>query len=226
MRRMLRIALARKPTGSPQCADDADAGRELADRAAAVQHLERHVVGEQHQEDQRRRATARTTPGRRCESDAEREREDDRDLDHRVEEAGEEAGAESGEHQLERDALRRRERDAVVEEHMTNLDEFVRDRSPTWTELEQLVARGGNSPARLGPDGVLRLGACYRAVAADLALRAPPLSRPIRSSAGSNGSPQRGRHAVYNTTSVAQHGARVRVARLLAARARAARRCS
>jgi uncharacterized membrane protein SpoIIM required for sporulation len=82
---------------------------------------------------------------------------------------------------------------------MTNLDEFVSERAPTWTELEQLVARGGNAPARLGPDGVLRLGSCYRAVAADLAYarrRFP--SDPIVGRLEQL--TQRGRHAVYNTT--------------------------
>ena len=53
---------------------------------------------------------------------------------------------------------------------MFNLDQFVSERAPTWTELEQLVERGGNRPSRLGADGVRRLGDCYRATAADLAL--------------------------------------------------------
>jgi uncharacterized membrane protein SpoIIM required for sporulation len=82
---------------------------------------------------------------------------------------------------------------------VTNLDEFVRDRAAIWTELEQLVERSGNSPARLGPTGVLRLGTCYRAVAADLAFARrrfpsdPIVGRLERLT-------QRGRHAVYNTT--------------------------
>jgi hypothetical protein len=54
------------------------------------------------------------------------------------------------------------ERDPIVELHVSNLDEFVSDRSPTWFELEQLLARAGNRPSRLGADGVRRLGACYR----------------------------------------------------------------
>src|SRR5262249_49145231 len=144
--------------------DDADARRELADGPAAVQHLERRVVAE-HDEEQQHADDGAHDPGRRCEVDAEREREDDRELDDRVEETGDAAGADPGEHELERDALRSRDRHAVVEEHMTNLDEFVRERTPTWNELEQLVDGGGNAPARLGPAGVLRLGACYRAVA-------------------------------------------------------------
>jgi len=82
---------------------------------------------------------------------------------------------------------------------MTNLDEFVRERTPTWTELEHLVDGSGNTPARLGPAGVLRLGACYRAVAADLAFARrrfpadPVVARLERLT-------ERGRHAVYNTT--------------------------
>ena len=82
---------------------------------------------------------------------------------------------------------------------MTNLDEFVRERTPTWTELEQLVDGSGNTPARLGPAGVLRLGTCYRAVAADLAFarrRFP--SDPVV--AQLERLTERGRHAVYNTT--------------------------
>jgi uncharacterized membrane protein SpoIIM required for sporulation len=51
-----------------------------------------------------------------------------------------------------------------------NLDQFVADRSPTWTELEQLVDAAGTKPSRLGAEGVRRFGTCYRATAADLAL--------------------------------------------------------
>ena len=81
---------------------------------------------------------------------------------------------------------------------MSNLDEFVRDRSATWTELDHLLAAGG-SPQRLGPDGVRRLGTCYRATAADLAIarrRFPTdpvvgrLEQLVR----------RGRQSVYSTT--------------------------
>ncbi len=53
---------------------------------------------------------------------------------------------------------------------MFNLDQFVSDRAPTWTELETLIDDAGSRPSRLGAGGVRRLGACYRAVAADLAL--------------------------------------------------------
>jgi uncharacterized membrane protein SpoIIM required for sporulation len=51
-----------------------------------------------------------------------------------------------------------------------NLDAFVRQRTPEWDELGQLVTRAGQRPERLGPAGVRRLGATYRAAAADLAL--------------------------------------------------------
>jgi uncharacterized membrane protein SpoIIM required for sporulation len=83
--------------------------------------------------------------------------------------------------------------------HVSNLDEFVRDRSETWTELDQLVSAAGGSPQRLGPNAVRRLGACYRATAADLAIarrRFPTdpvvgrLEQLVR----------RGRQSVYNTT--------------------------
>ena len=53
---------------------------------------------------------------------------------------------------------------------MFNLDQFVTDRAPTWTELDELVAHAGGRPSRLGADGVRRLGETYRATAADLAL--------------------------------------------------------
>lgn len=49
-------------------------------------------------------------------------------------------------------------------------EHFVRDRAKAWRELEQLVTAAGRRPGRLGPEGVLRLGALYRSAAADLAL--------------------------------------------------------
>lgn len=52
---------------------------------------------------------------------------------------------------------------------MSNLDAFVADRSPSWTELEDLVNRAGRRPERLGADGVHSLGAAYRSAVADLA---------------------------------------------------------
>jgi uncharacterized membrane protein SpoIIM required for sporulation len=51
-----------------------------------------------------------------------------------------------------------------------NLDQFVSDRSPTWNELERMLADAGSRPSRLGADGVRRFGENYRATAADLAL--------------------------------------------------------
>jgi uncharacterized membrane protein SpoIIM required for sporulation len=50
------------------------------------------------------------------------------------------------------------------------LDRFVAAREPAWAELEALVARAGTRPDKLGPAGVLRLGALYRRAAADLSL--------------------------------------------------------
>jgi len=83
---------------------------------------------------------------------------------------------------------------------VSNLDEFVGDRSPTWFELEQLLARAGNRPSRLGADGVRRLGACYRASAADLALArrrfaGDPVVVRLEQLV------QRGRQSVYNAPS-------------------------
>jgi uncharacterized membrane protein SpoIIM required for sporulation len=49
------------------------------------------------------------------------------------------------------------------------LDRFIAARSPDWQELELLVRQGGRRPERLGPERLLRLGALYRATAADLA---------------------------------------------------------
>jgi uncharacterized membrane protein SpoIIM required for sporulation len=80
-----------------------------------------------------------------------------------------------------------------------NLDEFVRDRTPAWSELAQLVDAAGGRPARLGADGVRRLGTSYRSAAADLeyARRRFP-SDPVVLQL--EGLVQRGRHAVYHTT--------------------------
>jgi uncharacterized membrane protein SpoIIM required for sporulation len=51
-----------------------------------------------------------------------------------------------------------------------SLDSFVDERRESWAELDALVRRAGRRPERLGPEGVLRLGALYRSAAADLAL--------------------------------------------------------
>ena len=82
---------------------------------------------------------------------------------------------------------------------MANLDEFTRERAATWQELDTLTSAAGNSPAKLGPGGVRRLGACYRATAADLALarrRFPsdPIVLQLEQLV------RRGRQAVYHTT--------------------------
>ena len=50
-----------------------------------------------------------------------------------------------------------------------NVTTFTRAREGSWAELEEIVARAGNRPERLGAGGVLRLGELYRAAAADLA---------------------------------------------------------
>jgi uncharacterized membrane protein SpoIIM required for sporulation len=51
-----------------------------------------------------------------------------------------------------------------------NRERFVADREARWTELDQLVRQAGRRASKLGPDGVRRLGALYRATSADLAL--------------------------------------------------------
>src|SRR5213594_3125929 len=51
-----------------------------------------------------------------------------------------------------------------------NLESLTRQRAAGWDELETLVQRARRRPQRLGPEGVRRLGATYRAAAADLAL--------------------------------------------------------
>jgi uncharacterized membrane protein SpoIIM required for sporulation len=67
-----------------------------------------------------------------------------------------------------------------------------------WAELETLSAEAGRRPERLGPDRVRRLGALYRAAAADLAFaraRYPgdPAVRRLEDAVG------RSRHLVYDT---------------------------
>ncbi len=51
-----------------------------------------------------------------------------------------------------------------------NLERFLREREPSWRELERLVREAKRRPERLGFGGVRDLGAHYRAAAADLAL--------------------------------------------------------
>jgi len=52
----------------------------------------------------------------------------------------------------------------------TTVERFTDSRSADWRELELLVREAGRRPERLGPERTLRLGALYRAAAADLAL--------------------------------------------------------
>ncbi len=82
---------------------------------------------------------------------------------------------------------------------MSKLDEFAAPRAAAWAELDQLLRTARSRPSRLGPDGVRRLGALYRAVIADLAVarrRFPgdPVVGRLEDLA------QRGRRAVYHTT--------------------------
>jgi uncharacterized membrane protein SpoIIM required for sporulation len=51
-----------------------------------------------------------------------------------------------------------------------NLDLFIAERRPSWDELDTLLAAAKGRPERLGAEGTRRLGALYRAAAADLAL--------------------------------------------------------
>ena len=50
------------------------------------------------------------------------------------------------------------------------VNRFLDERAPHWSELDGLLDRAKGKPERLGAPGVLRLGALYRAAAADLAL--------------------------------------------------------
>jgi len=51
-----------------------------------------------------------------------------------------------------------------------NLERFVSQRAIEWRELDGLLARAAGHPERLEPTAVVRLGALYRAAAADLSL--------------------------------------------------------
>jgi uncharacterized membrane protein SpoIIM required for sporulation len=50
-----------------------------------------------------------------------------------------------------------------------NVDAFIQERRGSWRELEGLLRAAKGRPARLGADGVRRLGELYRSAAADLA---------------------------------------------------------
>jgi uncharacterized membrane protein SpoIIM required for sporulation len=78
------------------------------------------------------------------------------------------------------------------------LERLSESRSDDWHELERLVAEAGRKPERLGPQGVLRLGALYRAAAADLATarrrsRGDPAVARLEALVGN------ARHLVYDT---------------------------
>jgi uncharacterized membrane protein SpoIIM required for sporulation len=65
-----------------------------------------------------------------------------------------------------------------------HVDRFASDRAVGWDELATLVREAGTRPQRLGAERLLRLGARYRAAAADLALArrlfpADPLTRRL-----------------------------------------------
>ncbi|MGQ0521829.1 MAG: stage II sporulation protein M [Actinomycetota bacterium] len=79
-----------------------------------------------------------------------------------------------------------------------NLDRFLREREPAWAELSSLVRAARGRPEQLGPAGVRRLGALYRAAAADLALarRRFPLDPAVPRLEDLVG---RARHLVYAT---------------------------
>src|SRR5205823_6854193 len=101
-----------------------------------------------------------------------------------------------GEGQLEVDAFRGRDGDAIVDLHAMNVDRFVRDREASWRELDELVTRSRQRFRRLGPDDVRRLGALYRSAAADLSLARRRLPRDPMV-AGLAELVGRARHAVY-----------------------------
>lgn len=77
------------------------------------------------------------------------------------------------------------------------LDRFERDRENEWRQLQAAVERARGRPERLGSEGVLELGALYRAAAADLALvrrewPGDPLQARLEALVG------RARHLVYD----------------------------
>ena len=79
-----------------------------------------------------------------------------------------------------------------------NLDRFLREREPAWTELRALVGAAKGQPDRLGAASVRRLGALYRSAAADLALarRRFPMDSCVPLLEDLVG---RARHLVYST---------------------------
>jgi len=79
-----------------------------------------------------------------------------------------------------------------------NLERFLRDRRPSWNELESMVGAAKRRPERLGADGVRRMGTLYRTAAADLALarRRFPLDPAVTALEDLVG---RARNLVYDT---------------------------
>jgi len=78
-----------------------------------------------------------------------------------------------------------------------NLERFVAERQQDWDELEELTKAARRRAERLGPEKVRRLGALYRATAADLAFArgrfpADPVTRRLEDLVG------RSRHLVYS----------------------------
>ena len=78
-----------------------------------------------------------------------------------------------------------------------NVERFVETRRSSWSELDQLAREAGRRPESLGPERARRLGALYRAAAADLAFarRAFPQHPVVRRLETLVG---RGRHLVYD----------------------------
>jgi uncharacterized membrane protein SpoIIM required for sporulation len=83
---------------------------------------------------------------------------------------------------------------------MIDRDRFLRERSPSWAELDELLRAAGRRPEKLGARGVRRLGELYRATAADLALaRGRWPGDPVTVRLDERVS--RARHLVYNAPS-------------------------
>ena len=78
------------------------------------------------------------------------------------------------------------------------LERFLAEREAAWQELDALARAARRRPERLGPERVRRLGALYRAAAADLALarRRFPGDPVVARLEGLVG---RARHLVYDT---------------------------
>src|SRR5262249_46099689 len=140
-------------------------------------------------------------PGHR---DHYRQRSDDQALDDDVDDGRGEAGADACQCQCQIEALRSRDRDAVVVRrrgdwlHAMTVRAVAEEGKGTWDDRTSLVERAGRRPERLGSPGVRRLGALYRATAADLALArrlypGEPVVADLETIVG------RGRSLVYGT---------------------------